>query len=109
MFIFFQKEQQFLKGETERLQKKSDVKQQGERVLRASGNSTVEDNNIEEHELLVEKLKEEVFLQESKVVQLESELKGIKNARRSQSFIPRPPGSAAGKRTDPRRPYSGSR
>ena len=76
-------------------------------MLRVSGNFVVEENG-ENGNALVEKLKEEICLQENKVVQLESELKEIKTSRRNQSFIPRPPGSSAG-RADNRRPLSGSR
>lgn len=101
------REQQFLKNENEKLleaQKQKD-NDKGERVLRASGLFSVEEK---ENDTLVEKLKEEINLQEVKVKQLESELLDIKNTRRSQSHIPRPPGSAAGRKLDTRRPYSGS-
>ena len=98
-----------LKSENEKLleAKKQSEKEKGERVLRASGNFSMEEK---EDEALVDKLKEEISIQEEKVKQLESELMDIKNTRRSQqSHIPRPPGSAAGRKLDTRRPYSGSR
>ncbi|XP_066927690.1 coiled-coil domain-containing protein 13-like [Clytia hemisphaerica] len=103
------KEQQILKADNEKLKKskQQENSQKGERVLRASGNFAFEEKE-QHHQSLVDKLKEEMAIQENKVVQLESELKEIKTARRSQSHIPRPPGSAAGRRNDPRRPYSGS-
>lgn len=110
---FFQREQQLLKKENEKLHAKiNDLENpQGERVLRASGNFTVDES---EGNALIEKLKDEIHIQESKVKQLESELTEIKSVKRSQpdrSHIPRPPGLSAGKRADSltRRPYSGSR
>ena len=69
----------------------------------------MDDENSGNSSGLVEKLKEEICIQENKVVQLESELKDIKTSRRNQSFIPRPPGSSAGRKVDNRRPLSGSR
>lgn len=109
--MIFQKEQQILKGENEKLKqaRKKDEAQCSERVIRASGNFAVNDENGGNSSGLVEKLKEEICIQENKVVQLESELKEIKTSRRNQSFIPRPPGSSAGRKADNRRPLSGSR
>lgn len=92
------------------MQKKEDS-QRGERVLRASGNFATEEtiDGGGGNSSLIEKLKEEICLQENKVTQLEIELKDIKTSRRNHSFIPRPPGSSAGRRADNRRPLSGSR
>ena len=100
-----------MKSENEKLKqaRKKDETQRGERVIRASGNFAVDDENSGNSSGLVEKLKEEICIQENKVVQLESELKDIKTSRRNQSFIPRPPGSSAGRKVDNRRPLSGSR
>ena len=98
-----------MKTENEKIQAKLNEKPRSERVLKASGNFSVDDN---EGNALIEKLKEEIHIQKSKVQQLESELVEIKSSKRTdRSYIPRPPGSSAGRRTDSlvRRPLSGSR
>lgn len=107
----FQREQQYLKEENDRL--KNDKKQSahGERILKASGNLSARTN--ENNEELVAKLKEDVRLQEEKVQELESELVNLKKSRNShsdRSLVPKPPVTSNRKNEKgSRRPYSSSR
>ena len=88
-----------------REESKKVLSNQGERVLKASGHFTESNDNGS----IVKKLKAEIKEQESKVVQLESEivdLKKTKNSNADRGLIPKPP-SASGTRNEwkIRRPY----